>query len=96
MDNQLLNELKTAGANVDEALERFMGNEKLYEKFLKKFAEDPSYVSLLDAIEKEDNHAAFIAAHTLKGVCGNFLLHLFLRLPRRRQNFSVRVSLEKG
>lgn len=71
MQNTKHEQLTAAGINVEMALERFMGNEMLLERFLKKFPEDPNFEKLEDAMEKGDRESALQAAHTLKGVCGN-------------------------
>lgn len=63
--------LVEAGIDVDSVLERFMGNEALMERFLKKFEQDPCYHDLLDAVQKQDAQQAFTASHTLKGVSAN-------------------------
>ncbi len=63
--------LGRAGINVSDALERFMGNDALLERFLKKFLSDPNYEKLTAAIDAGDQETALTAAHTLKGVCGN-------------------------
>lgn len=63
--------LAQAGIRADQALERFMGNETLFERFLKKFPQDPNYSMLLEGMEERDEKKAFSAAHTLKGVAGN-------------------------
>lgn len=55
----------------EDTLDRFMGSEQLYEKFLKKFLEDPSLEKLRAGIETGDVKSAFLYAHTLKGVTGN-------------------------
>ena len=78
MGNEILNLLKEAGNDVDGALRRFVGNEAMYIKFLKRFADDKSYGELKEAVEKNDIGNAFVAAHTLKGVAGNLgLTRLF-------------------
>ena len=69
-DNKAL--LREAGMDVSAALERFMNNDAMLEKFLKKFRNDPSYNELLEAVDARDNDRAFKAAHTLKGVAANF------------------------
>ena len=61
-----------AGMNVDDALQRFMNNEAILEKFMKKFLEDPSYDKLKNAVEEKNLEEAFSASHTLKGVAANF------------------------
>lgn len=63
--------LLDAGIDVDGALERFMGSEALLVRFLGKFPDDPNFSALEAAIAAGDCDAAFTAAHTLKGVCGN-------------------------
>ncbi len=62
------------GIDVESALERFMGNEALYERFLRGFAEDKTYDALAEAIKAGDAKKAFLEAHTLKGVCANLSL----------------------
>ena len=44
---------------------------KLIEKFVGKFADDPSFGELEGALARGDREAAFRAAHTLKGVSAN-------------------------
>jgi len=62
------------GCDYQEAMVRFLNDESLYMKFLKKFKSDPSYNDMIEAINKKNVEAAFYAAHTLKGVCGNLSL----------------------
>lgn len=64
-------ELIAAGIDVDSVLQRFMGSEKLMEKFLKRFLDDVTFGQLCDSIAANDCDGAFRAAHTLKGVAGN-------------------------
>lgn len=71
MGNEILDSLKNSGNDVDGALRRFVGNESMYIKFLKRFLDDKSYLELKDAVEKNDIGNAFVAAHSLKGVAGN-------------------------
>lgn len=66
--------LEEGGVNVEEAMQRFMNNDKLLERFLKKFVADESYGNLVKAIEEKDCDKAFTEAHTLKGVTGNLAL----------------------
>lgn len=67
--------LEAAGVHVDSVMERFMNNEALLERFMRKFKDDPNYRELLDAVEKKDTDRAFAASHTLKGVSGNLSLN---------------------
>lgn len=57
----------------DDARRRLM-NEKLMQRFLIKFLDDPTMNALLKAVEEHDIDASFTAAHTLKGVSANLAL----------------------
>ncbi len=59
------------GIDYNEGMNRFMNKEDLFIKFLFKFRGDQSYNQLKEAIDNDDNDAAFKAAHTLKGVAAN-------------------------
>ncbi len=76
-------QLEAAGIDVSGALSRFMGNESLLERFLKKFLTDENYSHLQEALSGNDLNGAITAAHTLKGLCGNLsmtdLFELFSR-----------------
>lgn len=63
--------LENAGIDMDENIERFMGNVALMDRFFLKFMSDENFAKLTEAIENGDTEEAFNAAHTLKGVCGN-------------------------
>lgn len=88
--------LELAGMNVDTALERFMGNEALLERFLKKFKNDKSYHDLLAALENKDVDAAFVSAHTLKGVSANLSLDALYQAAGRQTEFLREKDLEAG
>lgn len=62
--------LKAAGVDYDMALERFVGNRMLYEKFLNKYVEDELAVKTREAYERESYHEMLEAVHALKGVSG--------------------------
>ena len=70
-NDKFLVALDAAGADVDGALNRFMGKTSLYKKFMKKFLEDRSYPDMLESLAGHDPEEAFRQAHTLKGVAGN-------------------------
>jgi len=74
MNEDVRSKLESVGMNVGTAMERFMNNEALLERFLKKFVNDKSYQELVNAVERKDVDAAFAAAHTLKGVSANLSL----------------------
>lgn len=70
MDAARRKRLEDNGINVGSALDRFMGNEKLLEKYLGRFLEEKSYAALDAAIKADDKEGAAAAVHTLKSVCG--------------------------
>ncbi|MEG1847894.1 MAG: Hpt domain-containing protein [Lachnospiraceae bacterium] len=79
MTNETESLLQQAGIDTKEALNRFLGNETLYLKFLLKFPQDKSYASLMEVMCISDSsdraeREAFSLAHTLKGVAGNLSL----------------------
>lgn len=76
----ILEKLKDIGTDIDTTLERFMGNEDLYIKFLNKFTSDTSMQELELAVDCKDLKKAFNAAHTLKGVTGNLGLESLYNL----------------
>ena len=77
MDYELLN---TVGINTKTGIARFAGKEVLYNKYLMKFPEDPTFGSLKEQMQKGDYHEAFRSAHSLKGISGNLSLDEFLAL----------------
>ncbi len=70
MDQARKARLEAGGIMVDEALERFMGNEAMLERYLQKFLSEKSYAMLRDSLTANDREAAGRAVHTLKSVCG--------------------------
>lgn len=87
MDQMMKQKMEAAGIDVGSGLERFMGNEALYEKFLKRFGDDASYAELTAAISAGDCEKAFTAAHTLKGVCGNLSMTKLAQLVSSQVEF---------
>lgn len=71
MNQEIKEELKAAGVNLENALSRLMNNEKLLEKLLVKFQKDPNYGGIMEALKEKRYDDAFRCAHTLKGVAGN-------------------------
>lgn len=70
--NKLCIELAENGVDIERVMERFMGNEALYIKFLKRFAEeDKSFQKMQEYLKREEVEEAFKAAHTLKGLLAN-------------------------
>ena len=94
-----LNELKSIGVDIDDALERFMNNEMLFKKFFKKLLNDNNFTLLQEAFKNHNIDDAISYAHTLKGVCGNLaikpLYHLFDEIVKalRSDNWDVAIEL---
>lgn len=59
------------GGDYEPTMERMMGNQKLYIKFLDQLLADENIGKLEQALQEENLKAAFEAAHALKGVVGN-------------------------
>lgn len=51
-----------------------LGTERLVSKYLKKMAEDKSFSNLKQALADGDYKQAFMASHTIKGICMNLSL----------------------
>ena len=75
----LTDALTAYGADVQSALERFGGDESLYQLCFGLLLDDQNFHDLEAHIAAENMEGAFLAAHTLKGVLGNLgitpLLH---------------------
>lgn len=71
MDELLKQKLIENGADVEGTLHRFMGNETLFLKFLRKFKDDTNYAGLVESLDQGNYEEAFKYAHTLKGVSAN-------------------------
>lgn len=71
MDEAKMEQLKQAGIEVEDALERFMNNVPMFELFLSKFREEQNFSKMLEAMEQGDARETYNCAHELKGVCAN-------------------------
>lgn len=71
MGNPLLEKLEDMGAEVDDALERFMDDEVFYMECLKGFPQNQNIVELRRAVDAGDCDRAMREVHTLKGVALN-------------------------
>ena len=67
----LLEDLKELGTNIDEGLERFMGNASLYERMLRTLPGMLRKTDVGEAFASGDTKDAEEKAHALKGVTGN-------------------------
>lgn len=73
--------------NYTEAKTRLM-NDKLIERFILKFPDDPSMTTLQEMIEAGDIEKSFRAVHTLKGVAANLA---FTQLFRDASNLTEQL-----
>ena len=94
MKAEFKKELEDWGVGTGEALERFLGNEDMLEKFLVKFLNDPNMELLKNSLEAQDVKEAFKACHALKGVAGNLSLNAFLQEVRDLTEILRADSLE--
>lgn len=67
--------LKKAGINYEEGLGRFMGNNALYEKFIKKFPADENYSLACEDMKSGDMKALLAHTHAMKGTTGNLSMN---------------------
>ena len=72
--------LAALGADRERLLSRFMGNEALFVKFLKKFPADEHAERLREAVAAKEYAQVEFHAHAVKGVCGNLELTELYRL----------------
>lgn len=59
----------------EQGLERFSGNEQLFEKFLKKLAAGDDVETAAELMANGDKEAAYAVIHTLKGTSGNLSIN---------------------
>lgn len=69
--SELLNRLSAYGVDIPSVLDRFVGDEELYDKCLFMFFEDKAFSELSAALNAKNYQLAFESAHTLKGVSAN-------------------------
>ncbi len=60
--------------DIEDAMDRFLNNKGMFEKFLLKFLEEERFQKLKDGIDNKDAEKAFEEAHTIKGVVSNLSL----------------------
>lgn len=63
--------LEALGMDLDQTLQRFVGNEGLLFRFLGRFPSDTTFEQMKAAMQAHNAEDAFHQAHTLKGVVGN-------------------------
>lgn len=71
MEESFKKKLRETGADVEATIKRFMGNEDIYEKFVRRFPQDQNYKKLEEHLDSRNYEEAYKCAHTLKGVSAN-------------------------
>lgn len=71
MTESLIEYLTQQGVDAREALDRFMDNVPMYEKYLTRFPSEKTMPQLREAVAARDADAGLKAVHTLKGLSGN-------------------------
>ncbi len=66
-----IEELKNLGVNVGDAMQRFMGNEKLFLKMIAKLPRSVREIDLKPDFDAGNSEQVTRDAHTIKGVMGN-------------------------
>lgn len=69
---------KAAGIDYEKGLERFLGKEDVYDKFLAKFLYDGSFEEFCAGVSMNDMSMAEKALFTLRGTIGNLSLDRLL------------------
>ena len=71
MNDELFDKMEDMGAEVEDTLDRLMGDEELYVEYLEKFPENQNIISLKKAVDEKDCDTAMKEVHSLKGVALN-------------------------
>lgn len=101
MDENFRRKLEENGVEVENTINRFMGNEAMYLKFLGKFLEDKNCINIGKNLEKKNYEEAYKCAHTLKGVAANLGLEPIQRtvsvlVEELRGKSKEEVNVEKA
>ena len=81
--------LAQSGINLTDGLVYFSENERLYEKYLFRFLEEPTFPELFKAIAEDRREDARRAAHSLKGITAT-LGFASLNTPVKAQEFEFK------
>ncbi len=71
MNDRLFDKLEDMGAEVDDTLDRLMGDEDMYVEYLRKLPDNQNIINLRKAVDAGDCDNAMREVHTLKGVALN-------------------------
>ena len=68
---ELFAQMDRLGLHVQEALDRFMGNEPLFLSFVRQLPEKLAFTRIRESLEREDEESFYMDVHSLKGLAGN-------------------------
>lgn len=98
----LLEELKSKDVNVEEAIERFLGNASLYEKMLMKFLDLMNDMAVDTNFDCNEYNDIIEKTHAIKGAAGNLSINPIyeayteiVNLLRAHQPEQAKLVLEK-
>lgn len=98
----LLEELKSKDVNVEEAIERFLGNASLYEKMLMKFLDLMNDMAVDTNFDCNEYNDIIEKTHAIKGAAGNLSIDPIyeayteiVNLLRAHQPEQAKLVLEK-
>lgn len=98
----LLEDLKDLGVNVEEGMNRLMGNASLYERMLGKFAGMVKDAAITPDFDSDDYADVIEKAHAIKGASGNLSITPvyeayteIVNLLRKEQPQQAKEVLEK-
>lgn len=98
MDSNEKEMLVQNGFDVDGAMHRFLNNEALYKKCMRKYLDDTSFDALKEAYEEENVNDAFKAAHTMKGFVSNLgidcLYHILIPMVDKLRVQDINIGDE--
>lgn len=99
---ELLEELKAKDVNVEEAIERFLGNASLYEKMLMKFLDLMNDMAVDTDFDCNEYNDIIEKTHAIKGAAGNLSINPIyeayteiVNLLRAKQPEQAKLILEK-
>ncbi len=99
----LMQELKSLGANPDEGVQRMGGNSSLYERMLVKLKDMIKDSPVRTDFDNNDYEDIIEVAHAIKGAAGNLAVtplyesySEFVRLLREKQPEQAKAVLEKA
>ena len=90
--------LEEKGFDVDGTMKRFLNNETLYLKCLRKFLDDSSFDKLKAAYQSGNCKEAFEGAHTMKGFVSNLgineIYHLLIPMVEKLRVQDLNLDAE--